>query len=241
MRPQFEDLLDKLLRAGVAPRHVNRYLHELSEHLDDLIAAEERRGQSHELAEKLALARLGETDLLVNVMIAKKGFRSWTHRAPWVVFLLAPLLAVICAQIVTMLLLLFPMERRDLAINHGYSLVPNWFGLFVALIAGFNEFVLPQLLGWGITTVAVKQRMRPVWPILGVLTTAILCGSQSYHVNWLHAPNQSLGVTLNMPFLRPVEPLAVVSAAIRVLLNFVVVVVLYTMWSRRRLPAQRVG
>lgn len=240
MRPQFEDLFDKLLRAGVAQRHVNRYLHELSEHLDDLIQVEERAGRSRELAEKLAMARLGEPATLARAMMSKKRLRSWTHRAPWLVFLLGPILAVICAQIVTMLLLLFSMERRDLALNHGYSLVPNWFGMFVALIAGFNEFVLPQLLGWGMTTVAVKQRMRTAWPILGILTAAILCGSQSYQVNWLHAPNESLGVSLNIVFLRLGESREVVSATIRILLNFVVVAALYTMWSRRRLPARHV-
>jgi hypothetical protein len=42
----FDELRERLLRAGVAPRHVRRYLRELSEHLADLRAEEERAGKS---------------------------------------------------------------------------------------------------------------------------------------------------------------------------------------------------
>jgi len=36
----FEELRERLLTAGIAPRHVRRYLAELSDHLDDLILAQ---------------------------------------------------------------------------------------------------------------------------------------------------------------------------------------------------------
>ena len=98
--------------------------------------------------------------------------------------------------------------------------------------------VLPLLLGWAMTTVAVKQRMRPMWPILGFLMVAILCGSQSYQINWLHAPNQFSNVGITTPFFRFGPPWAVVGAVMRVLINFVMMPALYKVWSRRRVHAK---
>jgi hypothetical protein len=47
MPVHFESLRDRLLRGGVAPRHVTRYLRELTEHLEDLIAEEEQGDLDH--------------------------------------------------------------------------------------------------------------------------------------------------------------------------------------------------
>ena len=46
MEPLFRNLRERLLRAGVAPRHVRRYLAELEDHLSDLLAEEEQSGRS---------------------------------------------------------------------------------------------------------------------------------------------------------------------------------------------------
>jgi hypothetical protein len=54
---QFEHLRERLLKAGVAPGHVRRYLRELSDHLDDLAAAECKAGQSEEAAVRVSRAR----------------------------------------------------------------------------------------------------------------------------------------------------------------------------------------
>ena len=41
----FESLEDRLLRGGIAPRHVKRYLRELDEHLSDITEAQAAAGQ----------------------------------------------------------------------------------------------------------------------------------------------------------------------------------------------------
>ena len=51
------DLREQLLRAGVGPRHVRRYLVELREHWADLTAEEERDGRNPEEAATVALTR----------------------------------------------------------------------------------------------------------------------------------------------------------------------------------------
>ena len=91
MAKLFSELRERLLRAGVAPRHVRRYLAELADHLADLRAEEEAAGHSRADAESAALVRLGGTDELARAMIEKRQFQSWCLRAPWATFGVAPL------------------------------------------------------------------------------------------------------------------------------------------------------
>jgi hypothetical protein len=64
MPKPFHQLRERLLRAGVAPRHVRRYLTELDEHLADLMAEEEAAGRSRADAETAAILRLGTWTIL---------------------------------------------------------------------------------------------------------------------------------------------------------------------------------
>src|SRR5437667_9841898 len=91
MAKPFHELRERLLRAGVTPRHVRRYLTELADHLADLRAEEERAGRSRADAESAALARLGGVGNLAKAMIEQRKFQSWCVRAAWAVFCLAPL------------------------------------------------------------------------------------------------------------------------------------------------------
>ena len=92
MDKQFPELRERLLQAGVAPRHVRRYLRELNEHRADLRAEEERAGHDRNHADARALARLGAIDDLATAMISQRKFKAWTARASWAAFSLGPLL-----------------------------------------------------------------------------------------------------------------------------------------------------
>src|SRR6266571_1398831 len=81
MAKPFHELRERLLRAGVTPRHVRRYLTELADHLADLRAEEERAGRSRADAESAALVRLGGVDNLAKAMIEQRQFQSWCVRA----------------------------------------------------------------------------------------------------------------------------------------------------------------
>src|ERR1700749_3396894 len=96
MAKLFYELRERLLRAGMAPRHVGRYLSELNDHLADLIAEEQQAGRSKTDAESAALARLGSADDLARAMTTQPRFQSWSARAPWAIFAVAPLI-VLCA------------------------------------------------------------------------------------------------------------------------------------------------
>ena len=85
-REMRKDLGERLLKAGVAPRHVRRYLRELADHLADLRAEEERAGRNPAEAESAALLRLGGIDDLFKAMAGQRQMQSWSARAPWAMF-----------------------------------------------------------------------------------------------------------------------------------------------------------
>src|ERR1700683_4136148 len=92
MAKPLNELRERLLRAGVAPRHVRRYLNEPSDHLADLRAEEARAGRRGAGAESVARVRLGGMDELARAMTEQRQFQSWCVRAPWATFGVAPLL-----------------------------------------------------------------------------------------------------------------------------------------------------
>jgi hypothetical protein len=96
---RFEGLREILLKGGVAPRYVRRYLAELSEHLDDLIEKQQAQGYEGEDATLRARALLGEDRELAAAMLERKSLRSVTARAPWLIFGLLPPVAGIAAAL----------------------------------------------------------------------------------------------------------------------------------------------
>ena len=83
MPEPFESLRETLLRAGLAPAHVRRYLRELSEHFSDLVCEALETGLGLTEARTAARARLGVDEALAGAMLAERSLRSWTGRAPW--------------------------------------------------------------------------------------------------------------------------------------------------------------
>jgi hypothetical protein len=174
MAKQFRELRERLLRGGVAPRHVRRYLTELSEHLADLIAEEERAGRSPAEAEAVARQRLGRVEDLARTMIVRPELRSWTARAPWAVLGAGPLLAVVAAWGLALLILwtgwtwFLQGTPTPFIPVHGFAIA--YFGLGRMLYYG-----APLLAGWGVVLLAGRQRVRAFWPVVAgaVLVAAV--------------------------------------------------------------------
>src|SRR5436190_21967233 len=105
MAKQFHELKERLLRAGVAPRHVRRYLSELADHFADLTEEEQQAGRNLTEAQSAALARLGKTENLAKALLEQREFHSWFARAPWVMFGFVPLICLGAAYLVACLYL----------------------------------------------------------------------------------------------------------------------------------------
>src|SRR6266702_8489834 len=200
MAKPFHELRERLLRAGVTPRHVRRYLTELADHLADLRAEEERAGRSRADAESAALVRLGGMDDLAKAMIEQRQFQSWCARAPWAMLGLAPLLLLAGAWLVALYVLwsgwriFLPGAETPFIPLHGPAIL--YFGVGRSIFLG-----APLLVGWGIGLIAARQRLKAVWPAAGLVLIALIGGSAQVHANCMTVAGAigrhvSLGFTL---------------------------------------------
>ncbi len=197
----FHELRERLLRAGVAPRHVRRYLAELADHLADLRAEEEGAGRSRADAESSALIRLGGIDDLSRAMIEQRQFQSWCVRAPWAMFGIAPLLLMAIAYFVACLYLwslwqIF-LPGADTPFGH-----PNPGPIYgfenICFQAGkFYYFGAPILVGWGITIFAARQRVKAVWPMVSLILIAWMGGTNQVHASRTAVPNGLGHISMN--------------------------------------------
>lgn len=174
---QLDELRERLLHAGIAPRHVRRYLTELGEHFADLKAEEEGAGRIRAEAESVATARLGSIDSLAATMIAQKELRSWAARAPWAVFGIAPVAIMAGACVVTMFLLWLGMTligNENLGWDpQGNPIIHRWQIVWLKF-QDFVDQVLPFLAGWGIAAIAIRQRRPLAWPLIGLALIAFV-------------------------------------------------------------------
>ncbi len=166
MQKRLVELRERLLRAGVAPRHVRRYLRELADHFADVCAEEEALGKSKTEAEAAALERLGSREELAKAMLAQPQLRAWSARAPWAVFgagsvaCVAVAYAVACTILWTGWRIFLPGSATPFVAIDGWAI--PYFGIGRMLYWGG-----PVLVGWSIALVAARQRMRMKWPLLG--------------------------------------------------------------------------
>ncbi len=193
MSKPFHEIRERLLRAGVAPRHVRRYVAELADHLADLKAEEERAGRSRTDAESAALARLGGTDDLAKAMIEQRQFQSWSARAPWAMFGLAPLILLAVAYFIACIYLwslwqIF-LPGADTPFGHGNP-GPIYGFQNICMQAGkFYYFGAPILVGWAISIIAARQRVKAVWPIAGAALIALMGSAAQIHASRTAVPD----------------------------------------------------
>jgi hypothetical protein len=189
MAKPFHELRERLLRAGVAPRHVRRYLTELADHLADLRTEEERAGRSRADAESAALIRLGGIDHLARAMIEQRQFKSWSVRAPWAAFGFAPLFLLAGAWFVALFILwsgwqiFLPGADTPFGAGRVYGLANFYFQVGKAIY-----FSAPILVGWGIGIMAARQRLKALWPMVGLVLIAWMGGTSQVQASRTTVP-----------------------------------------------------
>ncbi len=192
MAKPLNDLRERLLRAGVAPRHVRRYLAELADHLTDLNAEQERAGRSGVDAQSAALARLGSMDDLAKAMIEQRQFQSWSSRAPWAIFGLAPLLVLAAAYFIACVYLwcgwqIF-LPQADTPFGSRATGAIYEFANLYFQAGKLYYFAAPILVGWGVGLLAVRQRLNAVWPAIGLALIAWMGGTAQIHASRTAVP-----------------------------------------------------
>ncbi|MGA8112015.1 MAG: hypothetical protein WB974_21405 [Acidobacteriaceae bacterium] len=190
MAKEFRELRERLLRAGVAPRHVRRYVTELSQHQADLIAEEEQAGCSRAEAETTAMARLGSVETLVRTMIERRELRSWTARAPWAVLGLGPLAALMAAWGIALTILVSGwvifLPQASTPFNHPL----RGFAIYYFGVGRLLYYTAPLLVGWAFAAMAIRQRVGRWWLLPGLMLIA-WCGGMAR----VHAARTTTGWT----------------------------------------------
>ena len=206
MAQPLNELRERLLRAGVAPRHVRRYLAELADHLADLNAEEARAGRGGVDAHSAALARLGSMDDLAKAMIEQRQFQSWSSRAPWAIFGLAPLLVLAAAYFIACLYLwcgwqIF-LPRADTPFGGRPTGPIHEFANLYFQAGKLYYFAAPILVGWGVGLLAVRQRLKAVWPAIGLALIAWMGGTAQIHASLTAVPGGVGHISMNFFTLR---------------------------------------
>jgi hypothetical protein len=180
----FPELRERLLRAGVAPRHVRRYMTELAEHLADLTAEEERAGRGQREAETAARQRLGTEGELAAAMLSQPRLRAWSARVPWAVCGLAPLGILALARGVALLILWsgWQMFLPDAVTPFGPHHL-SWLGNAYFQLGRMIYFFAPFAIGWALCVLAARQRLRAWWPVVGMLDVACVAAVQNIDAN----------------------------------------------------------
>ena len=220
------ELRERLLVAGVAPRHVRRYMTELREHWADLTAEEERAGHSSAEAAALALTRLGPVDELARTMIERPEMRSWTARAPWAVLGAGPVLGLVAGWGIALLILISGWTW--FLQGSPTSFVPlQGFAIAYFGVGRMLYYCAPLLSGWAMIFLAGRQKVQTVWPvILGSLAVALLGATGDVDVRPPVIPGETGDVGIR--FFPVASQLS--DAAGHALLLFVMIALPYLVW-----------
>ena len=160
----FAGLKDRLLQGGVRPRHARRYLSELQDHLDDLIAEERRAAADERDARARALARLGSTEALAGAMIARPELRAWSSKAPALVYVIAPSTVLVACTMAAMAAIVI----KATSLSHAGAAptdLPVWLHQAAAGVVVAANSLLAVALGWGLAAMAIRQRSAPRWGV----------------------------------------------------------------------------
>ena len=175
---RFDEVAERLLRAGIAPRHVRRYVKELNDHVYDLAAMEERMGSDEQDALAHAQHMIGDTDMLTEAMVASGRFRSFTARAPWAVFGVFPPLAMVSFFVAMGILLAFAgwfgIPGFYFDTSGRLFTPPDWYVGLGLGITWFSNFLLPLLASSLIAFIAYRQRMPLGWPMASIFLIALM-------------------------------------------------------------------
>lgn len=181
---RFNRLSERLLHAGIAPRHVRRYLRELSDHFDDLVREEKEGGAARELAEARALSRLGSDDALADAMLSRPGLRSLTSRFPWAVFGLGPIVLLALSVVGALYLEVWLLNHPGGVFTYLTAQPPGpvTARLATRVFTVYNTlavYIAPLLFAWAFYWLGTRQRMRPAWIVTGVALICVLGGFQN--------------------------------------------------------------
>lgn len=175
----FGSLGERLLRAGVAPRHVRRLVAELETHYASLVEEESARGQPLALARGTARARLGTDDEIVSKTREQSSLRSWGARWPLAIYAVAPVLGVLGSAALMMIALV-----AALSLATPQSPPAPWLRIATALAGWLLMYGVPLTWAAVLAHYSVARRLSWHWVVTGLLLTAAAGALTNFSVTW---------------------------------------------------------
>lgn len=170
------------------------------------------KGLSRAETQEAALSRLGSIDALAAPMISDRRFHSWTARVPWAVFLFAPILGYAAVMAIIAFALAFATSL---------GAVPDWFDMASGTARHLSGSVVPLAAAWLLAFIALRQRSRAMWPLLGMGFTIIVASMVELQIQ-LPAVDQggTISLALTAPSATQVAILLIAAAAPLLLLRW---------------------
>jgi hypothetical protein len=178
----FEAIAEQLLKGGVAPRHVRRYIGELDDHFAQLTAQLQRGGCDVEEARLQARTRLGDDAQLVSAMLELPGIRAWSARAPWLIFSALP-----PAMTFAMFVIPFFLVRLILPLGglRGSLLVwlPVSYADFARYFVDASNLLIAPAVSALFAMLVFRQRLDCRWALLAALSIITLAPQASTYLS----------------------------------------------------------
>lgn len=202
MPDPLHDLSEHLLRAGLSPSRVQRYVRELADHRDDLVEDLEAHGRTPAAASAEAQRRLGSFEVLALPMLTDRRFRSRAGRWPAIFYLALPLASQVGFAFLGLLLLILSASTplRIAVADLGNILAITW-------------LAAPVLIGWLTLLAARRRRAGLLWPAISALAGAAFATALQLNVTLPQSGMVGeIAVGFTVPAMLPLILLLVVTA-----------------------------
>jgi hypothetical protein len=209
---RFEALRETLLRAGVAPRRVKRYLAELQDHLADLTAQERAAGYDEEDASIRARAMLGSEAELAEGWLTDPRLKSVTARASWAVF---PGLLLLSLALGFAVFAAAWVAIAYVAVKAGQHAMdfPSWLAGLAPVLSLTAAFVAPVLSALILALLAWRQRLNAVWAFCPALALLLVSPRITLGIA-VHSISVGMGLKTLLPGDLFAPPLQVLQIAL---------------------------
>jgi hypothetical protein len=233
MRDRFDRIRERLLRGGVAPRHVRRTILELQTHYADLVTELQSNGHSQAEGEAQAAVRLGSDDVLIASVLVRPELRSWSRRWPWLAFAVLPVVGLVAAFVLSCAILAETLQFTE---HHlGWMPATSPFAQWIKTAIRLNKYLVPSIVA-GVVCLEAARRRAPVgWAIAGTILVGFLGSLTNLDLDWSVAhPRGELsgGVGIGT------DAAVMLGIFSRVCVTAALTLIPYFWWRRTHEPAQ---
>ncbi len=127
-------------------------------------------------------------------------FRSWCVRAPWAIFGLGPVFLLAGAYLIALFMLWSGWKMFLPGADTPFRGPVYGFENIYFQAVRFLFFGAPVLIGWAVGVAAARQRVKAVWPSVGLVLIALLAAINEVHASRTEVPRGlghiSMGIAL---------------------------------------------